>query len=314
MYATRSALHAHRAPLMEYSRRERGRGERERERRRVFTFQISRRLVHSWLPPTPPSPNSRAGLLLPSSLYVFIIGTRLVIPFETCVARPNSLICHKSTPDHATVREFVISVRCWRGTDLRCEFLPARYSIVLPLLSSLSLFRSLKFFSLPFSFAVFSSISSRERERERERERVGFFFSPFIGSPHEAAALVCYVSFWFVKEFKSFLLHFFLPILPIFLFSIRIRGFLFSLFFFLPPSISSSPLLIYGLIIESFADPSFLIFFFHRDIQAFPLPFTTDSFTSSSVYLLCSSSSILVRGEISTFSLSLFLTLNCQRN
>lgn len=56
-----------------------------------------------------------------SSLYVFIIGTRLVIPLETCVASPNSLICHKSTPDHATVREFVISVRplTWDGFAMR---------------------------------------------------------------------------------------------------------------------------------------------------------------------------------------------------
>ena len=204
MYATRSALHAHRAPLMEYSRRERGRGERERERRRVFTFQISRRLVHSWLPPTPPSPNSRAGLLLPSSLYVFIIGTRLVIPLETCVARPNSLICHKSTPDHATVREFVISVRCWRGTDLRCEFLPARYSIVLPLLSSylfpllffLSLFWSLKFFSLLRFLLQFFLLFLLEREKERERERE-LVSSSLPSSAHRMRPLRSFATFRF---------------------------------------------------------------------------------------------------------------------
>lgn len=82
----------------------------------------------------------------------------------------------------------------------------------------------------------------------------------------------------------------------------------FSLLFFFSflPSISSS-LLIYGLIIESFADPSFLIF--REGYSSFLLLFT-DSFTSS-LYLLCSSSSISSRRNSSfhvpLFSLSLYL-------
>lgn len=82
----------------------------------------------------------------------------------------------------------------------------------------------------------------------------------------------------------------------------------FSLLFFFSflPSISSS-LLIYGLIIESFADPSFLIF--REGYSSFLLLFT-DSFTSS-LYLLCSSSSISSRRNSSfhvpLFSFSLYL-------
>lgn len=85
----------------------------------------------------------------------------------------------------------------------------------------------------------------------------------------------------------------------------------FSLLFFFSflPSISSS-LLIYGLIIESFADPSFLIF--REGYSSFLLLFT-DSFTSS-LYLLCSSSSISSRRNSSfhvpLFSLSLSLLFN----
>ena len=174
-----------RAPLMEYSRPERrrwGRRDRERERerekekekerererereKREARLYISNKSTAPYalgfplvLPFSSPSPVSTPGLLLPSSLYVFIIGTRLVIPLETCVARPNSLICHKSTPDHATVREFVISVRRWRGTDLRCEFLPGQVfdcsSLLFLSLSFFPLF--LRFFlSVFFSFFAF---------------------------------------------------------------------------------------------------------------------------------------------------------------
>lgn len=80
----------------------------------------------------------------------------------------------------------------------------------------------------------------------------------------------------------------------------------FSLLFFFSflPSISSS-LLIYGLIIESFADPSFLIF--REGYSSFLLLFT-DSFTSS-LYLLCSSSSISSRRNSSFHVLFLSLSL-----
>lgn len=83
-------------------RKERGR----EERRCVFTFQISR------LTRTQVSfPFFEKGDPFSPSLYVFIIGTRLVIPLETCVPGPSSLICHKSAPDRTTVREFLISGR-----------------------------------------------------------------------------------------------------------------------------------------------------------------------------------------------------------
>lgn len=111
MRTQHAILYAHTSPPMEYLRREKEAGilrkERGREERRcVFTFQISR------LTRTQVSfPFFEKGDPFSPSLYVFIIGTRLVIPLETCVPGPSSLICHKSAPDRTTVREFLISGR-----------------------------------------------------------------------------------------------------------------------------------------------------------------------------------------------------------
>lgn len=83
---------------------ERGRG--RKETRRIFTFQISRlALVPGSLLPSSGEDH------LASSLYVFIIGTRLVICRSKRAYQGRVLLfVINQRPDRATIREFLISV------------------------------------------------------------------------------------------------------------------------------------------------------------------------------------------------------------